>query len=243
VTDLLAKIVAHAREGTLLAALLRKIGVGSRRSRAQPDHYHGDVARDYIKKRTGQKHWHVEQQIVEELLADIGDGAVVLDVPFGTGRFVKMYLRKEMSVYGVDISRDMLLVAREDLGPAFDECSVQIASADSLPYRGGCFDLVVCFRFFGLISFDMARRVLSEFRRVCRGVVIIRIPILRDTATRRSYPGPEESLQGRMYDRELAELFAAHDFEVADRRLIAEKNDNVLYYIYVLRKRPAAGDD
>src|SRR5690606_34648470 len=105
------KVARHLRAGTLLAVLRQRLRGSWQGERADPDHYHGDVARDYLKKRLQQKSWHIEQDIVRELLAPFPDGCAVLDVPFGTGRFVDMYLAKGMAVYGVDISEDMLATA------------------------------------------------------------------------------------------------------------------------------------
>ena len=56
--------------------------------------YNKRTAKSYLKIRTNTKEWRSEQQIVERLLKDLPDGIKVLDIPFGTGRFVNMYLEK-----------------------------------------------------------------------------------------------------------------------------------------------------
>src|SRR5690606_11315268 len=158
----------HARQGTLISRIWEAVRRIGRRERADPDHYHGDVAKDYLKKRLQQQSWHREQEIVHDFLATIPRGSKVLDVPFGTGRFVEMYLERDMALCGVDISEDMLAVATEAVGPSYDRCSIHLGSAEVLPYEEDFFDLVVCFRFFGLISFEMATNVLREIHRVTR---------------------------------------------------------------------------
>ncbi len=42
------------------------------------------------------------------------EGIKVLDVPFGTGRFVQMFLEKKMEIHGIDISEDMYVAAKEE---------------------------------------------------------------------------------------------------------------------------------
>jgi ubiquinone/menaquinone biosynthesis C-methylase UbiE len=231
---MLQKVLHHAKRGTLLRAVLRKLGL-ARVPAATPDHYHGATARNYLKKRLKQEMWHREQSIVKELLVAIPDGSTVLDVAFGTGRFVDMYLEKEMSVYGIDISNDMLAEAREALGASYDRCHIHLGSADSLPYEDGFFDLVMCFRFFGLIPFGMARRVLSEIHRVSKRTVIIRVPVRKSTAPPLPPLKDEEAVQGRLYESELTALFARFGFAVQDQRLISE-SESVRYLVYVINK-------
>lgn len=233
------KVLRHARQGTLLSAVLDKARLRRRSPQADPDHYRGEEARNYLKKRLEQESWHIEQSVMDELLSELPDELAVLDVPFGTGRFVDMYLRKRMSVFGLDISQDMLVLAREELGNRYGQCQIQLGSADSLPYDDGRFDVVVCFRFFGLISLDMGRRVLSEFQRVARHLVIIRVPIRKDTAPPPARLTGSNSIQGNFYEKEMVELFERYGFGVRETKLIEERRE-VLFNVYVLEKRPTA---
>jgi SAM-dependent methyltransferase len=235
ISETCRKVIRHAREGTLLARIYEEIRSFGRRGQADPDHYHGDVAKGYLKKRLEQKSWHVEQNIMRELLAEFPDGSKVLDVPFGTGRFVDMYLRKGMSVYGVDISQDMLTAAKEALGESYERCSIHLGSAESLPYENDFFDLVVCFRFFGLISLEMANNVLAEIHRVTKDKAIIRVPVLKETTEDLAPPKPYQSVQGRLLETQLVAMFKAFGFEVVQMKLI-EDRPKVSYKVYVLTK-------
>ncbi len=228
------KIIRYAWQGTLFFAIKNKLGLLSKQS-ANPDHYHGETAKNYLKKRLKQEFWHKEQLIVRDLLVNVPNGSSVLDVAFGTGRFVDMYLEKNMSVYGIDISEDMLAVAKEELGEFYDYCHIELGSADSLPYKEASFDLVVCFRFFGLIPFDMARRVLSEIHRVSRGVVIVRVPVRKRTAKPLPSPKDSDAVQGRLYENEIIEFFSDYGFVVQEQRLIGDRG-NVDFIVYVLSK-------
>lgn len=232
---MLQKVIRHARQGTLLTALRATARSKRPRDKADPDHYHGDVAKDYLAKRLQQKAWHIEQDIVRDLMAQMPQGSVILDVPFGTGRFVDMYLERNMTIYGVDISEDMLKVAREELGAAYEKCRIHLGSADSLPYENNFFDAVVCFRFFGLISFEMANRVLKEIHRVTKDKAIIRVPVRNESVTLAGSIDPNESVQGKLLESEVIAWFREYGFEVTDIRLI-EQREKASYKVYVLKK-------
>jgi SAM-dependent methyltransferase len=210
-------------------------------SKANPDHYHGDVARDYLDKRLKQKYWHVEQQVVRDLLRKLPRGCGVLDVPVGTGRFVEMCHDCDMTVTGLDISQDMLDVARQTLGDErYQRCRMIRGSAEEMPFNDAEFDIVICFRFFGLIPLDLSRRVMGELRRVARRWVVIRIPVRKDSAP----PPPPllgtEAVGGRIYEREVIGMFAAHGLLVQERHCVEERDD-VSYLVYLLNVRDATG--
>jgi SAM-dependent methyltransferase len=225
--------------GSLCRSVINNLS-GRRYENEDHDHYYGDTAKGYLAKRLKQESWHREQAIVREMLAALPDGVRVLDVPFGTGRFVDMYMAKNMSVHGVDISADMLQAAREALGEKYDRCDVRQCSADALPYDDGYFDVSVCFRFFGLIPLDMARRVLAELRRVTSGSLIIRVPVRKAGAPALPPAKKSEAVQGRLYEHELIGLFEQYGFRLYDQQLINER-EHVQFVVYALTNRPAPG--
>lgn len=216
---------------------IRRVAEAIGMASAEPDHdhYHGDVARGYLEKRLKQEHWHREQAVVREMLQAMPAGIQVLDVPVGTGRFVEMYLEKGMHVSGIDISRDMLDAARQALGPLYDQCEMRQGSADELPYADDRFDLVVCFRFFGLIPLSLSKKVLAEIRRVCKGQVVIRVPVRKATAPPLPPAGDSEPVQGRLYESEILALFAAYGLRMVDQRTINER-EHVAYVVYLLQR-------
>lgn len=232
VVALISRIIEHLRGGTLLRAVLVKLGLANWEV-ADPDHYRGDTARNYLSKRLKQEMWHKEQALMDELISAQPDGISVLDVPFGSGRFVEMFRRKNMSIFGIDISQDMLDLAKQELGDAYDHCQIEVGSADALPYDDNSFDLVVCFRFIGLLPYATARKVLAEIRRVCRGAVIIRVPVRKPSAPPTPPIQDEDLVQGRLLPQEVDSLFSEHGFRISETRLIAER-DEVSFVIYVL---------
>ncbi len=231
------KVKKHARENSLVKAVGRRLGL-SASSGDDHNHYHGDVAKGYLKKRLQQPSWHREQEVVQALLRGQPDGIKVLDVAIGTGRFVEMYLAKQMQVSGIDISRDMLDEAREALGAAYDQCEMSLGSADQLPYGDATFDLVVCFRFFGLIPLSMARRVMAEIARVGRGPLIIRVPVRKAGAALAS-ADEDQPVQGQMTDAELDSFFSGYGFGIGSRDVVEDRRD-VEFVVYLLNRHAKA---
>lgn len=230
---MLTSVKHHLRNGTFWEAVGRKLGLRAP-ERKEHDHYHGDVARNYLKKRLQQESWHREQEVVQKFLSGLPDGLKVLDIAVGTGRFVDMYLGKSMEVHGIDISRDMLDAARDALGPSYERCQMVLGSADDLPYPERSFDLVVCFRFFGLIPMTMARRVLKEIQRVSRGPVIIRVPVRREGASASAAVlDVDQPVQGQLSAQELKDLFAEYGFSIG-RSEAVETRPEVEFIVYLL---------
>jgi SAM-dependent methyltransferase len=94
-------------------------------------------------------------------------GERVLDLACGTGilaRLVAQRIGKGGRVVGLDLNQGMLAVARS-IAPA-DPVEWQEASALSLPFEPGSFDVVVCQQ--GLQFFPDRPLALAEMRRVLR---------------------------------------------------------------------------
>ena len=223
----------HRREGTLGAVLLRALRLPNREIVA--NHYHGDVAAGYLRERTHEEKWKRENEIMEEFMAEFPEGAAVLDVPFGTGRFVPLYHRRGLRVSGLDISADMLRAAEQALGEeAFSACRTVIGSADALPFEDHAFDVIVSCRFFSLISYAMAQRVLAEFRRVGRKRVLLTIRLRKERTGRgqRMYdavlqrlgfaPSWKKNMNGRIREKDFLELLRAFNLRATKARIVEE---------------------
>jgi ubiquinone/menaquinone biosynthesis C-methylase UbiE len=92
-------------------------------------------------------------------------GGVVLDVGCGSGLFFKEVADKAKLVVGVDFSRNLLLLAKDqtrDLGNVF----VVQSDADHLPFVDGLFDGV--FAFTVLQNMPQFSVALDEWRRVTK---------------------------------------------------------------------------
>ena len=103
------------------------------------------------------------RETLRRLPPDAGDR--MLDIACGTGAFLRAVTadRPGIGVAGVDISSEMLAVARRRL-PA--SAALLVAPAEALPFRDACFDSVVTTNAFHF--FRMPNEALREMRRVLR---------------------------------------------------------------------------
>jgi SAM-dependent methyltransferase len=121
------------------------------------------VAADYdawFQAPWGRYAFAVESAAVLEAAGAL-EGARVLDVGCGTGRFTGALERAGASVVGVDLDPDMLTVAAANLaGPRL------VADGHRLPFATGAFDLTVALTLLEFVN-DPAR-VVAELARVTR---------------------------------------------------------------------------
>ena len=90
-------------------------------------------------------------------LDQLPDGMSIVDIPFGTGRFVPMYRKKGLNIAGLDASEDMISTAQKILGSDFDGIDARVGDAASLPFKDNEFDLLVSTRFLrDIVVFSVA---------------------------------------------------------------------------------------
>lgn len=228
----------HYRNGTLWFALSRKIGkIGRTYRKPKGNQYYGDVAEGYTERRSKQDWWHTEQAIMRELLRDVPASASVLDVPFGTGRFVPYYLEKGMAVHGIDISEEMIAAAGKELGAQFEKCAAKVGDATHLPYPDASFDLVVSFRFLDtILSFGDAKKALAEFSRVTKSQAILEISVRKESFARPRLPREDEVMGGLLYPRELEELLATFKLRVVKKSDVIKDTGEWHMHAYLCEK-------
>ncbi|MFH1806750.1 MAG: metalloregulator ArsR/SmtB family transcription factor [Pseudomonadota bacterium] len=108
------------------------------------------IATEYFRANAGEwdriRSLHIDEAEVEQaLLSAAGDlsGARILDVGTGTGRILELLGRHAEEGVGVDMSREMLAVARARLQRAeLGNCLVRQADMYQLPYPAATFDLI-----------------------------------------------------------------------------------------------------
>jgi hypothetical protein len=211
---LLNKIVARVRDGTFIQRSVEKLfGRSSQEAKGvEPagDTYYGERADGYLAKRMQQDYWHLEQETVQEIIAGYPREIRVLDVPFGTGRFVPYYIEKDMDIHGMDASEDMVDVAKRELGEDFSRCTIEIGDAAKLPYEDAAFDVVLSFRFLShVVSAQQAKTILREFKRVCRSDLLIQLRVRRDDVPPGEPPKHDQSFGDRLTLKQIREEFEA----------------------------------
>lgn len=100
-------------------------------------------------------------------------GALVLDVPCGTGRIDNWLLRASLRVIAADISAAMLAVARRKVRPTPFSAGFLNADAGRLPLRSRSVEAVFSIRLLHLIDRPARLAVLSEMARVTRQWVVV----------------------------------------------------------------------
>ena len=93
----------------------------------------------------------------------------VLDVACGTGDMVVELMKQGCTVTGVDISEEMLAIAKEKAPKA----TYKIADAERLPFADETFDAVTCA--FGVRNFEHLEQGINEMLRVLKpfGTMVI----------------------------------------------------------------------
>lgn len=189
------------------------------------DMFHGVTAKTYDAKRANKPIWHAENAAVERYLLRIADGASILDVPFGNGRFADLYKRRGFRVTGIDISHDMLNQARKKLGSYYEQCDLRCLPAFPLPFPDASFDALVSIRFVNaFIAFKDVPTHLNEFRRVCKSYALVSLN--NQTEDR---PEPTRGPDARMGDSyslaEVHDLVSACGFAVEASEVVGVGHD------------------
>ena len=194
------------------------------------DSYYKNRAQNYNKKRLKQEWWHVEQKEMEELLDSLPRNLSVVDIPFGTGRFVPFYDKFGYKIAGLDASADMISAARESLGALYDKCSCTVGDAMDLPYKDGAFDLVVSTRFLrDIVTFGMAKKMLAEMARVTSKYAIIQLG--NNFKTGRT-PNDDEVMGGNLSMAGVDKLLKDNGLQVKERRLVlSEPEIGEIYHV------------
>ena len=110
-----------------------------------------EAAAAYFRENAARWHeirsLHVPEREVEEALLKLAPAEGIqnlLDIGTGTGRMLELFAPRAAQAVGVDLSREMLAVARANLEHAgLRHCQVRQADMYQLPLPGAAFDLVV----------------------------------------------------------------------------------------------------
>ncbi len=151
--------VVFARDAARLSAVRQERAV-------QAQAYFDSIAADWDRLRS----LHVLESDVERAVLEVVGTAPIasyLDIGTGTGKMLTLLAQRAKSALGVDLSHDMLSMARAHLEKA-DLRSVQVRSGDAyaLPFADASFDLVSIHQLLHFL--DEPQRALREARRVLR---------------------------------------------------------------------------
>jgi hypothetical protein len=173
--------------------------------------YIGGIAAEYVDKRTEHPTWVWEQEQVRRWASSRPTGSSILDVPFGTGRYVPLYLAAGLKVLGCEISPDMVANAERELGSSFNQCDVSIGDAEAMvQYRDNSVDAVISSRFIQwLPDISIVERVLAEFARVAREELFLQVRVPAGVPA----PGQDHRFSIR---RKIRRLFSSSPTQLLD---------------------------
>jgi ubiquinone/menaquinone biosynthesis C-methylase UbiE len=142
--------------------------------------YQGKTAARYDHKRSKRKKWKREMAALRTLTTQFEPGTSILDIPLGTGRFLEFYNEGKHTVYGIDISRDMLLLAKAKCSYSSANSSnnggdshMMMGEAEHIPMKDKSVDYVVCIRLLNWVTKPIFKEIIKEFLRVARKEIII----------------------------------------------------------------------
>jgi SAM-dependent methyltransferase len=210
--------------------------------------YSGKNAAAYEQRRRGAK-WRREDAAFLELYEQINP-ATVLDCPVGTGRWLPLYAERGAAVLGVDLSPDMLEMARRRTPPGADT-RLQVGDVlrpDTFA-RLGRFDLAVCVRLVHWLRPDDLSPLAETFSATAAQYLILDASVSRRVAPKpgwtrgwvkrcaRAAFGPPAI--NHVHDEGvLMRVLADRGWRELDRRTIANKPDR--RYALLLLKRESA---
>lgn len=114
-----------------------------------------------------------EQRVVEKCFKDVKKSALLVDVPCGTGRLAERLLEAGYRVHGVDISGEMLNVARQRLQRFGGTFTCEIGDARNATANTSAYDGALCARV--LMHFPLEQQIsfLAGVARLGAPVVVI----------------------------------------------------------------------
>jgi ubiquinone/menaquinone biosynthesis C-methylase UbiE len=158
--------------------------------------------------------------VAEALSSPFG---AMLDIGCGTGALLQMIKekRKDARLFGVDLSEQMIQVAKAKLG---EKADLRVSDAEKLPFPNEAFDLVMCtFSFHhypnpGAVLLEV-RRVLAASGRLILADPTTAIPLLRQLVNFVHLFTKDGTV--RIYSKKEMKGFAeAAAFEVAKWRML-----------------------
>jgi ubiquinone/menaquinone biosynthesis C-methylase UbiE len=134
--------------------------------------YDAVVAKSYERDRVDEVHWRLEDKFIKKYLKNKSIDRL-LDLPVGTGRFIKHYNRVQCLV-GIDISEDMLREARSkiDLRPPSTLTTLKKGDVANLEYPSDEFEVTIVCRLFHLLPPEVLGSAIAELCRVTKQEIV-----------------------------------------------------------------------
>ena len=142
------------------------------------EHYKSHkVADEYDRKRfsspAGRVFNYLEKRVITKCFASVPKGCTIADAPCGTGRLAEPLLAAGYRVHGLDISDEMLDVARQRLRGFPDWFTCEVADVKTARPRGPLYDAALCARLLMHFPLDQQIEFLAGVANLSRTTVVI----------------------------------------------------------------------
>lgn len=146
---------------------------------ARLQYKNADYARNYDftryqRDKRRQKRDISTQKAIALTLGRLSGCETILDMPCGTGRFLKLISDAGYTYYGSDVSKEMLDVCLEKT-PTNSNPHFICADGEDMPFSSETFDCVLCVRFLNLIPPDVRARIVKELFRISRKYLVVSV--------------------------------------------------------------------
>ena len=225
----LKRILFHIRKGTLFTAVINLCVQFFKSKDGLPigNTYHGEKALIYDNHRENDLYWKAEDNCVKEYISQFSSEIKsVLDAPYGTGRFAPIYHKYDLKVVGIDISEEMLAVAKTKHKKYLDKTEFLIQDMTNIRLADSSIDLVICFRFIPwIISFNEAKIALSELSRICNKYAIIELCVGKHNDSKVEIDG--DKVMWNNYNKEqIISWLKEFNFEVTDVKFLFDDKEH-----------------
>ncbi len=150
-----------------------------------------EIAESYDKVRfssiSGQIFDRLEKKALRKMMSELPDNSLIMDAPSGTGRLAETLLEMGHRVVGVDISPEMLEVAKKKLKRFGDRYQTINSDIHKMNLEKGSFDAVLCARV--LMHFPLEEQVsfLSAVSSYSKSLVVFNQSVITDYHKIRRY--------------------------------------------------------
>lgn len=156
------------------------------------EHYKDiEIAENYDKARfssiPGRFFDRLEKKALRKMMSELPDNSLIMDAPSGTGRLAETILEMGHRVVGVDISPEMLEVAKRKLKRFGDRFQTINSDVRSIDLEKKSFDAVLCARV--LMHFPLEEQIsfLSAVSSYSKGLVVFNQSVITDYHKMRRY--------------------------------------------------------
>ena len=143
-----------------------------------------ETAEQYDQKRfnniSGRIFQWAERKVLQRIVRELPPGSLVLDAPCGTGRLLPLYLGEGYRTLGVDISGEMIQVARRRTAKWNGKTNFSRMDFIQIPLVDGSVDTVFSIRFLPHFPPEERVQMLKEFCRVSHNRVVISVSLSND---------------------------------------------------------------